>query len=140
VKKELSQAVLHKIVLYHPTTGLFTKTDGTNLKHYNMDGYVGIYLKKYGVYKAHRLAFLFIEGSWPEHLVDHIDGDRSNNAWINLRSATHQQNGQNRRAKSKNMTGLLGVSKHGKNFVASIYVEGCSVKIGVYATKEEAPC
>lgn len=136
----LSQSTLHRLVLYHPITGEFTKTDGTAMRT-SIDGRgcVKISIPNKGQFRAHRLAFLFMEGSWPEHYVDHIDGNPYNNAWSNLRRATQSQNQQNRRSPYKNnTTGKLGVCKIGPKFEARISIERTVVRIGMYDTVEEA--
>jgi hypothetical protein len=138
----LSQSALHRLVLYHPTTGEFTRTDGSYLHQSMRHGYVIVYTPGKGQFSAHRLAFLFMEGSWPEHAVDHIDGIKSNNRWSNLRRATKQQNEQNiKKPYKNNSTGVLGVSFWGSNpnkFEARISFNGVKVHIGVFDSKEAA--
>jgi hypothetical protein len=88
---------------------------------------------------AHRIAWAMQTGAWPDKEIDHIDGDRTNNAWANLRLATTAQNHQNmRRARSDNKAGLLGVSPRGSRFRAQIQVGGKKRWLGEFDTPEEA--
>ena len=141
MKKELTQAILHQLVLYHPTTGEFSQTDGSYFHTNVVRGYVRISLGEYGQHAAHRLSYLFMEGKWPENDVDHVDGNKSNNAWCNLRHATRSQNMQNKRAAHKsNATGLLGVREYNTTgkFEARIAFEHSQIHLGVFDTAEEA--
>jgi hypothetical protein len=49
---------------------------------------------------------------WPEGLVDHKDGDRSNNLWANLRLATASESVHNTTLSTRNKSGVKGVSLH----------------------------
>ena len=78
-------------------------------------------------------------GEMPRGDVDHIDGDRANNIWANLRDVSHKANLQNRHgAQKNNKSGFLGVHKRGKKWAASIAVNGRSVSLGRYPTPEDA--
>ena len=46
---------------------------------------------------AHRIAWAHVHGRWPMCLIDHRDGDPSNNRIDNLRQADGSQNGANKR-------------------------------------------
>ena len=61
-------------------------------------------------YRAHRLAWMWMTGKWPETEIDHIDGNPSNNAWRNLREASRNENSRNRHIQRNNSTGTRGVS------------------------------
>jgi HNH endonuclease len=90
---------------------------------------------------AHRLAWFYVTGSWPLREIDHINGDRSDNRFANLRDVSTSVNGQNaRRARSCNSSGLLGVSfdKSKNRFAAQITTDGKHTMIGRYKTAAEA--
>ena len=88
---------------------------------------------------AHRLAWLYTTGEWPAHDVDHINGDRTDNRWLNLRESNDCMNAQNqRKAHSSNATGYLGASKFGNKFRAQIQVSGKVMHVGLFDTAHEA--
>jgi hypothetical protein len=88
----------------------------------------------------HRVIMARILGRELEHreYVDHIDGDGLNNSRPNLRIATNGQNQRNRGMARHNTSGYKGVTKQGKRWRASIGVNGKNLKLGVFASKEEA--
>lgn len=67
-------------------------------------------------------------------LVDHIDQNKTNNVFSNLRLATYSQNGMNRDATKSNKLGMKGVcfdAKVGK-YKASIRVNGKHKHLGYF--------
>lgn len=90
-------------------------------------------------YGAHRLAFLFMTGSIPT-MVDHINGNKSDNRWTNLRPADHRLNGENQRQAQRHTLGrLLGVARHkGGRWQAQIKACGKTHYLGLHATAEDA--
>lgn len=106
---------------YNPETGIFTwiRPRAACVKPGAIAGnidisvksgsYVGI--KIFGIkYKAHRLAWFYMTGEWPQHDIDHKDTDGLNNKWSNLRKASAVQNAYNRKKSTKNTSGYKGVS------------------------------
>lgn len=128
---------LIKSVLYNPLTGLFYDNNCVLLsKPTKREVRVYVDGKQY---EASRLAWLYMTGKNPINEIDHIDGNRFNNEWSNLREATRQQNSQNRHGPQKNSsTKVLGVFKSGKKFKAQIVHNKQSFYLGTYKTKEEA--
>jgi len=102
------------------------------------DGYVHIrFNNKY--YKAHRLVWLYEHGRFPAGEIDHINGNRADNRIENLREIGRCQNMQNqRKARSDNASGFLGVHKKGSKFQAIIRVNGRSMYLGIFETPEKA--
>jgi len=145
----LTQEELKKILDYDPETGVFTwkkhpskaarVKEGEVAGWVDSKGYISIrVLDK--TYKAHRLAFLWMEGYTPEHDVDHINRDRSDNRWVNLRHASRACNMQNKETYKNNSSGIPGVTyvKREKKFKARITVAGKTCSLGNYCDKIEA--
>jgi len=90
--------------------------------------------------RAHRLAWLIMTGSWPEYDVDHINGDRDDNRWCNLRHATRSQNMQNGKLRLNNVSGVKGVAynKRRKTWHAAIKIDGVNKYLGRYSSPDEA--
>jgi hypothetical protein len=89
---------------------------------------------------AHRVAWAVVTGEWPKSLIDHINGDKTDNRWVNLRAASKSQNNCNARIRSDNISGMKGVhadTRRGR-FYASITLDGVSHHLGAFASKEEA--
>ena len=136
---------LKDLLHYDPETGLFTWLQSTNRKIKLGDaagclgpqGYVRLRFDgKY--YQAHRLAWLYMTGKWPEEFIDHKDTNKSNNKWGNLREATRSENGYNRPHQKDNELGVKGVHLHFGKYLAQITIDGKPRYLGVYKTLEEA--
>lgn len=100
------------------------------------EGYVRIRFKR-KQYRAHRIAWVLFYGEWPTQELDHIDGNRSNNAICNLREVTPTQNAQNKHTKR----GIpMGVSWHKrtKKWQARVMKDYKSIFLGYFDTVEEA--
>lgn len=89
------------------------------------------------LYGAHQLAWLYMTGEWPDQ-IDHINGDRSDNRFSNLRLATASQNNANRRGYAK--SGLKGAHFNNTRgcWESAIRVNGKRHYLGRFSTAEEA--
>ena len=81
-------------------------------------------------YQAHRVVFYLTHGYWPK-VVDHVDGNRLNNAPANLRGTTQVENMHNQQV-------VRGFIKDRGKFRARIHVGGRYISLGTYNTEEEA--
>lgn len=105
----------------------------------NGNGYTRISIDGVSYY-AHRLAWLWVHGEWPEHEIDHTNGLRSDNRVTNLRAAEHNENMQNQPLRSTNTSGRHGVSwskLHGK-WAAYIMTRGRKRHLGLFDDVDEA--
>ena len=89
-------------------------------------------------YRAHRIAWLIMTGSFPDNQLDHINMNKDDNRFGNLRKATRSQNHMNRRAYSNNKLGCKGVHRHGSKFRAMIKKDGEQICLGLYPCVEQA--
>lgn len=145
--KKLTQARLRELLHYDPETGVFTRLVarkgpkawvGCVAGSPDRKGYTSIVIDQER-HAAHRLAWFYVHGSWPDGQIDHINGVKDDNRLANLRVVSNQVNGQNSRvARSSNRVGLLGVTPWKKRFRASIYINGRSVYLGLFAEPEQA--
>lgn len=106
------------------------------------DGYRRIQVifdgRKYGV-RCHRLIWFAAHGPGMPEMLDHMNGDRSDNRLFNLRPADKQLNAENQRtARSDNSLGVLGVSPHGNKFRAVIRSKGKRYHLGLFDSPEQA--
>jgi hypothetical protein len=146
-KPELTHERLKELLHYEPDTGLFIRRTLTGGKHpgsiagsSHNKGYVQIMIYKAN-YLAHRLAWLYMTGVWPDEEIDHEDGDKSNNKWGNLRPAGRVFNLQNlHKCHVDSATGLLGcwLIKASGKYRSSIRVNGRSRHLGVFLSAPEA--
>ncbi len=142
---------LRAIVSYNPEHGNFVwikskqgRTIGRSIGYYNNKGYIKIRINGV-IYSAHRLAWLYMTGEWPDNQIGHINGKKSDNRFINLRQADNSINAQNRhKARKDSVTGVMGVClrtdkyRVAKSYCASIMVSGVRKCLGYFSTIEEA--
>lgn len=138
-KDTLTQEELKQILSYDKDTGEFTWLVRTAHKIYVGDtagylrdnGYIIIVIKNKN-YRAHRLAWLYVNGKFPKDFIDHINGIKNDNRICNLREATSQQNHFN-----KNVKGYSFDAKKGK-YHAYIGKDGKRTNLGYFKTEAEA--
>lgn len=147
-KADLTPARLRELLDFDPETGVFVRRKsrgrpdlvGTPAGAMDARGYLEVYVAG-RLHKAHRLAWLYVHGVWPDSEVDHLNGVRSDNRLANLRVVTRRLNRQNlRRASSHNKLGLLGVSPvcKSRKYQARIQLDGQQKHLGVFDTPEQA--
>jgi hypothetical protein len=138
---------LREVLRYAPETGLFywRKDKGsrkTGAMAGNISASIGGYLQiriDRKLYLGHRLAWLYMTGKWPDRIIDHRDGSPSNNAWPNLREATHSQNLANSRMRASMFgRGVCYHTERKRPFQGRIMKNGKSHSLGYFETAEEA--
>ncbi len=104
----------------------------------NANGYRRGVLRGVSEY-AHRAVWAITHGAWPSQFIDHIDGDKLNNAPSNLRDVSHHENMRNIRRTIQTKTGVTGVHvlKSG-NYHACAQMEGKHISFGTFESIQEA--
>lgn len=143
----LTQAYLQEILHYSIITGQFYRLVSTSNRvkigdlagTLNDHGYRQIEING-KFYKSHRLAWFYCTNEWPENDIDHKNGIRDANYWLNLRKATRSENNYNTGVPKTNTSGFKGVSlyKPTQKWRARIKVEGKHNHLGYYETPELA--
>ena len=119
--QKLTQNHLKSVLEYNHLTGIFKWKQrlspiikiGEAAGTIDCHGYIRIQLNK-KKYKAHRLAFLYMNGFFPENEVDHINRIKTDNRWENLRNATRHENANNQENIKKSDNGVSWCSKSQK--------------------------
>jgi len=105
---------------------------------YNQKGYLGISIDG-RTYGAHRLAWLYVYGSFPNDELDHINQVKNDNRLCNLRDVNHIDNVRNQFIPRKhNKSGFIGVCKYKDKWQALIKVSGKTTNLGLYTKPELA--
>jgi hypothetical protein len=109
---------LREVLIYDPTTGVLTRrvgSQGTQVGAVagspDLRGYIRLSINC-TLFLAHRVIWKMVTGIDPPEQVDHIDGNKSNNAWSNLRCASQSENCMNRSLSTRNANGIKGLSWH----------------------------
>lgn len=117
-----------------------TRYAGKQSGYVNPLGYLEVKINDRN-YLSHRLAWMYMYGSFPKNQIDHINGITDDNRLCNLREATNSENQQNKKkAQSNNKNGFLGVSLHKKSntFRARIKINKKEKNLGYFKTAEQA--
>lgn len=143
---ELSAEVVRDILSYEPETGIFKwrKKTGNVRAGYvagtlGRCGYVIISIKR-RTYKAHRLAWLHVTGSWPTDEIDHKNRIKTDNRFQNLRDCSGTENQHNTGLRSDNKSGNRGVrydAKRGK-WESRIRLCGKILHLGRFLSERDA--
>lgn len=105
--------------------------NGNGYRRVNVDG---------AKYYEHRLAWFYMTGAWPKDQIDHVNGDRSDNRFINLREASAADNVRNVAKKKHNTSGFLGVTfdKSRGKWKAQITMHGRPICLGRFGDINDA--
>lgn len=131
---------LHQLFTYDPQSGALLR-NGKPTGYITARGYRLLSVRRYHFY-AHRAIWCMMTGSWPAFEIDHINRQKADNRWSNLRLATRSQNARNTALTKRNKSGYRGVcfNKRIKRWAASIKLPAQKwvTHLGHYETPEAA--
>ena len=141
----LTQERLQQLLDYNADTGVFTwRRTARNAKLGAVagtiwSGYVNISVDR-KVYRAHRLAWMYVHGCWPSGVIDHINRVKTDNRMVNLRDTDQFVNTQNSATRKDSPVGLRGVTWHKgqQKWRARIQASGKKFELGYFASVNEA--
>ena len=140
--KTLSANRLRELLNYAPATGIFRWRGGKGVVKGKVAGSVRsrgpIIIRIDGkIYRANRLAWLYMTGKWPKLEIGYINHNTSDARWANLRAMTPSQRGATCRRRNKLGVRGVWITKSGK-YVAHIKVAGKKKYLGLFYTIEKA--
>ena len=143
-RRRVSHARLRELLHYDEDTGEFRWLErvARRIERGDVAGIVDQGYRRITIqgrhYRAHHLAWLYMTGKWCSQVIDHRDGNGSNNRWVNLRPATKSQNSANKRLYRNNACGLKGVCRERSRWRAAINKNGRRFHLGNFLTPEDA--
>jgi hypothetical protein len=142
----MDQQKLKSVLWYDPDSGLFywlckggSASPNKVAGCWTSQGYVKIRIN--GVlYQAHRLAWLYMTGDWPTQEIDHINRDKADNSWTNLRDVTRSENLLNSDLQVNNLSGFKGVHycETRQKWISRICREQTNYYVGEFDSPEAA--
>ena len=152
----ISQEIVRELLDYDPETGKLTwrrrdrkwfKSDkdcaGWNTRYSDKEAFKTLVVGYFRgsiqdkAYYAHRIIWLWMTGEWPEEQIDHINHDRKDNRWLNLRQVSNQENGKNRTKQRNNFSNQTGVCWNKRIEKWFAYISN-NISIGSFVSLEEA--
>lgn len=142
----ISMDELMKTVKYNPDSGEFewirgyaSRKPGAKAGTLSGNGYLRMNLNG-KLFSCHRVAWLMHYGVEPEGMIDHINGNKTDNRISNLRLANYSQNSMNSRISRLNTSGCKGVSwkKESNKWVAVAKLNGKKIHLGYFLNFDDA--
>lgn len=157
MKPNIDVAILKTLIDYNPETGAFFWKERTILKPQdkvwnkrfankqtgylaNIHGFKCVQIRIHDkLYRAHRIAWAYVNGDWPKEEIDHINLDPTDNRIVNLRLADRSQNECNKKIRIDNKLGVKGVffDENRKKYMVQLKFKNNKIRKRVSTLEEE---
>ena len=144
--KIISQKLLSSLFKYDKESGILTRIRhisgsakmGDTVGTKRVDGYLCVIIDGES-YLLHRIIWILTTGEQP-NTIDHINRNRGDNRWCNLRNVSPQENCYNQSLRSNNKSGIVGVSfdKRRNSWRSTIMVNAVQIFLGRFEDMEDA--
>lgn len=133
---------LRALFTWNPETGKIFWRD----RYKNREAFVSVHGKGYLYgkvdgknYLAHRVLWALETGKWPNSELDHINQNKTDNRFVNIRTVCRVENSRNKTRSKNNRSGVLGVAKSSSGrWRAYITVDKKQIHLGVFDALEDA--
>lgn len=118
-----------------------TRFAGKKAGHLSPSGYIRTKLDG-RLLNTHRVIFKIVTGRDPENYIDHLNGDKTDNRFENLRDVEPSENNKNCYIQANNTSGFNGVNFYTplQKWCASGRLNKKRIHLGYFDTPEEAHC
>lgn len=148
---KLTQKRLKELLHYDPLSGNWTRLKSVTNNGFSCVGRIAGTITDQGYrkiaidgkkYKSSRLAFLYIEGYFPENIVDHINKKKCDDRWCNLREVSKSCNMRNTKVRANNKSGITGVfwATKDNRWRSYIHYNRKTHSLGDYKNFDNAAC
>ena len=134
-----------KFILEYHSDGYFIRKSkvnrntiiGSKAGYIRDNGYVVVRVDNVD-YLEHRLVWFYMTGEWPKENIDHIDLNKTNNRFDNLREASPTENNFNCVARKTSKSGFKGIRLFKGKYRVRITINNKEIYIGSFLSLEEA--
>ena len=120
---------------------LLNRKTGKEVGHTLANGYKKVQLHNSIVLSIHVIIWTCKTGEFPKGVIDHIDGDHTNNRFKNLRDVSSGENSANRKGNVKEQSNCVGVnyrSEDANPWVVHLLTRGKLKLHGSFKTEKKA--
>lgn len=157
-RANITPELCRQLLRYEPETGklfwlprpreMFATVGGSKMWHTRFCGREAFTAKNgkgyhqggifYRIIDAHLVIWAIVNGEWPTLHIDHVNGDKADNRWRNLREVTNAENLKNKPLYKNNSSGHSGIYREGGKWSARMFANGTTIRLGNFNNLADA--